>query len=91
MIQFGHPTIVGERIAAIRKLGREVLFKGMSSEKHFSPPEQQDYFFDIQPPTPVATFLVQLLDRFAPLSRRLADFADEWSDPEITTQYAVEE
>ena len=29
---------------------QEVLLKEMSSEKHFSPPERQEYFFDIQPP-----------------------------------------
>ena len=48
-------------------LEREVLLKGMSSEKHFSPPERQEYFFDIQPPALEATFLLQLLDRFVPL------------------------
>ena len=36
----------------VSSLGREVLLKGMSSEKHFSPPERQEYFFDIQPPSP---------------------------------------
>ena len=46
---------------------RDVLLKGMSSEKHFSPPKRQEYFFDIQPPAPVATFHLRLLDRFAPL------------------------
>src|SRR5215471_10138910 len=46
---------------------REVLLKGMSSEKHFSPPEWQEYFFDIQPPAPVATFVLQRLDRFVPV------------------------
>ena len=45
----------------------DVLLKGMLSEKHFSPPERQEYFFDIQPPALEATFLLQLLDRFAPL------------------------
>jgi hypothetical protein len=39
----------------------------MSSKKHFSPPERQEYFIDIQPPAPVATFVLQRLDRFVPL------------------------
>src|SRR6516164_11614358 len=47
--------------------GREVLLNGMSSKKHSSPPERQEYFFDIQPPAPVATFVLQRLDRFVPL------------------------
>jgi len=46
---------------------RVVLLKGMSSEKHFSPPEWPEYFFDIQPPAPVATFVLQRLDRFVPV------------------------
>src|SRR6266446_3077661 len=36
--------------------GPEVLFKGMSSEKHFSPLERQKCFPDIQPPALRQTF-----------------------------------
>ena len=51
----------------VSSLGREVLLNGMSSKKHFSLPERQEYFFDIQPPALEATFLLPLLDRFVPL------------------------
>jgi len=33
-----------------QRRGPEVLYKGMSSEKHFSPLERQKCFPDIQPP-----------------------------------------
>src|SRR6516164_10736849 len=49
----------------VSSLGREVLLNGMSSKKHFSLPERQEYFFDIQPPAPVATFVLQRLDRLS--------------------------
>src|SRR6516165_1468221 len=34
-------------------------------KKHFSLPERQEYFFDIPPPAPVATFVLQRLDRLS--------------------------
>src|SRR5215471_18027317 len=60
------PRVSGGGQAALGRW-REVLLKGMWSKKHFSPPERQEYFFDIQPPAPVATFVLQRLDRFVPL------------------------
>ena len=47
-------------------MSEKSYLKVTSNEKHFSLPERQEYFFDIPPPAPVATFLLQLLDRFAP-------------------------
>ena len=61
------PIQSGERVSQGLRGVREVLLKGMSSKKHFSPPERRKYCFDIQPPALVATVVLQLLDRFAPL------------------------
>jgi len=41
------------RFSAIRK-----SYKGMSAEKHFSPPERQKYSSGIQPNTILPTFLL---------------------------------